>query len=158
KPTLPLGGSVLFTQAITHSRPFASTQFGSLAGLVGSSGMQVKLLLPLRSVLTFPLASKAITVAFFAINSGAADRALAIISSSVLGEANSPLTTSWLIPEPERLSSITVPRIVALKGMRMKPSLYWSYRRNAGRQANQSAELAQAARTSGPPIVEANRV
>ncbi len=57
-------------------------------------GMQVKLLLPLRSVLTFPLASKPMTVAFFAIDSGAADRALAITSSSVLGDANSPLTTS----------------------------------------------------------------
>src|SRR5262245_23391239 len=45
--------------AITHSKPFASTQSGSLAGVVGSSGMQVKLLLPLRSVLTFPLASLA---------------------------------------------------------------------------------------------------
>src|SRR5262245_6519077 len=90
--------------------------------------MQVKLLLPLRSVLTFPLASKAITVAFFAIDSGAADRALAIISSSVLGDANSPLTTSWPIPRLEKLSSIIVPRTVALRGMRMRPSHCWCYR------------------------------
>src|SRR5262245_41077501 len=106
---------------MTNSKPFSSTQFGSLAGLVGSSGIQVQLLLPSRSVRTFPSASKVMTVAFAAIGSGAADSALSIISSSVLGGV-------WPAPTPcpaapvDQATNTASPQRVDIDDMRMSPS------------------------------------
>jgi len=86
KPTL-LGGSVLFTNACSHSMPLASRHIGSGPGVPGSSGMQVHPLEPGRSVRMLPSAFIATMVAAPLTGRGAAAIALAISCASVRGRA-----------------------------------------------------------------------
>src|SRR5262245_8282215 len=65
--------------------PALSRHIGSLPGVMGLSGMQVKGPLPSRSTFMLPLSSMSTMVASWATALGAADIALAIFSLSVLG-------------------------------------------------------------------------
>src|SRR5580704_2597589 len=85
-PTLPAVGVLWPTQAWTHSIALASAHIGSGPGVAGLSGMQVKPLVPLRSVRILPSASIATMVAFLPTAAGAALMAL-LISSASLGAA-----------------------------------------------------------------------
>src|SRR6478736_6178994 len=76
KPTLPAGGAFFSTHAMTQSTDCLSMHMGSGPGVAGLSGMQVKPLVPLRSVRILPSASMTMTVASFATLAGAAFIAL----------------------------------------------------------------------------------
>src|ERR1043165_9886467 len=82
KPTLPASGALCDIQAPAHSIAFLSMHIGSGPGVVGLSGMHVQPFVPSRSVRILPSALMSITVAFFAIDIGAADIALAISAAS----------------------------------------------------------------------------
>ena len=71
--------------ACAHSMPALSRHIGSLPGVVGLSGMHVKVPLPSRSTFMPPFSSMSMIVASCATALGAADIALAIFSLSVLG-------------------------------------------------------------------------
>src|SRR5207344_2389501 len=73
RPTLPAGGVLCSTHAMTQSAAFLSKHMGSGPGVAGLSGMQVKPFVPLRRVRIFPWASMATMVAPFATLAGAAD-------------------------------------------------------------------------------------
>src|SRR5438552_19169701 len=76
--------------AIAHARPFLSRHIGSKPG-DGPSGMQVNPLVPCLSVFIAPFSSIAMMVASFPTSAGAADNALLIMSSSVVGGATGPV-------------------------------------------------------------------
>src|SRR5450631_2273743 len=82
-PTFPAGGVLWFRYASIQSPAFLSQHMGSGPGVSGLSGMQVKPLVPLRSVRIAPLSPGATMAAFSATFFGAAFIALAINSSSV---------------------------------------------------------------------------
>src|SRR5690242_11125189 len=79
--------------AIIHSVPFWSTHIGSTCG-DGPSGTHVQPFVPACS----PRMSHVMIVASFEIDSGAADRALLISSSSVVGGLTVPAAgaAAWL--------------------------------------------------------------
>src|SRR5262245_444724 len=81
----PFGGSLWFTHASVHAMPPLSTHIGSGPGEEGTSGMQTKPFVPLRTVRIFPFSSKTTTSACFPTAAGAALSALAIACSSVTG-------------------------------------------------------------------------
>src|SRR5690349_1346494 len=85
KPTLLVGGDLWSTYAWIHSIALASPHIGSGPGVSGLSAMHVKPLVPLRTTRTLPSLPIAMTVEFFATASGAADIALLMISSSLIG-------------------------------------------------------------------------
>src|ERR1039457_580895 len=76
-PTFPAGGVLWFRYASIQSPAFLSQHIGSGPGVAGLSGIQVKLLDPLRSVRIPPVGSGATMVAFSATFLGAAFMALA---------------------------------------------------------------------------------
>src|SRR5690348_13208321 len=78
KPTFPCGGSLCPIHAPAQAKALASMHIGSGPGVVGLSGMQVKPLLPLRSVRMLPAVSIAMIVASLETLAGAARMALAI--------------------------------------------------------------------------------
>src|SRR5690242_20415903 len=82
RPTLPDGGALWPTHASIHSIAFLSAHIGSGPGVAGLSGMQVKPLVPLRSV-CMPLSSMVTIVAPLATAAGAACMALAISCASL---------------------------------------------------------------------------
>src|SRR5690348_6831252 len=79
----PAGGVVLLIQALAHCMPPSSRHIGSLPGLFGLSGMQVKLFLPLRRVFICMLSSMTTMVASLATAGGAADMAFLIRAASL---------------------------------------------------------------------------
>src|SRR3954447_24980186 len=86
-PTFPAGGSFWPIHAVAHSSAFSSMHIGSGPGVVGLSGMHVKLLVPFRSVLTLPWAVAAMMLAALATLGGAAVSALSISLSSLIAAA-----------------------------------------------------------------------
>src|ERR1700688_2410570 len=82
-PTFPAAGAVCETQACAHSSAAGSMHMGVGPGTSGLVGMQVKALVPLRSVRILPSASMATMVAWLPTFGGAADSALAMSSASV---------------------------------------------------------------------------
>src|SRR4029453_6240246 len=76
---------------------------GSLPGVVGLSGMQVKGPLPSRSTFILPCASTSMMVASWATAFGAADIAFAIFSLSVLGG----VCLGWAVARPTRARTVT---------------------------------------------------
>src|ERR1700676_3072976 len=88
KPTLPAGGVLCEDHALAHSIALASMHIGSGPGVAGLSGMQVKPLVPLRSVRILPPGSITTIVAFLPTLAGAALIALVIsLASSLAGAA-----------------------------------------------------------------------
>src|SRR5436853_2910618 len=83
RPVFPAGGVWWCRYASIHAPAFLSQHIGSGPGVSGLSGMQVKPLLPLRSVRIPPFGSGAKMLASSATFLGAAFMALAISSSSV---------------------------------------------------------------------------
>src|SRR4051794_10863588 len=75
-PTLSAGGSLRAIIAPTHSSALASMHIGSGPGEFGSSGMQVKPLVPFRIVRISPFSFATMMVAFLATAGGAASIAL----------------------------------------------------------------------------------
>src|SRR6266478_325826 len=78
-PTFPAGGVLWPRYASIQSPALLSQHIGSGPGVSGLSGMQVKPLVPLRSVRMPPFGSGATIVAFSATFFGAAFSALATI-------------------------------------------------------------------------------
>src|SRR5687768_18039568 len=85
KPTLFAGGVCFVNHACTQAMAFSSPHIGSGPGVAGLSAMQVKLLVPLRTVRILPSADASITVASLPIGDGAADIALLMSASSDAG-------------------------------------------------------------------------
>src|SRR5450631_573979 len=96
-PTFPAGGVLWFRYASIQSPAFLSQHIGSGPGVSGLSGIQVKPLVPLRSVRIPPLGSGATMVAFSATFLGAAFMALAVSSSSVRTALAPPAVAEWCI-------------------------------------------------------------
>src|SRR3979490_1200697 len=82
-PTLPPSGVAWVIRAWPQLIEVLSRHIGSGPGVLGSSGMQVKALVPERNVRMPPVASMATPAAGFATPEGAADRALLINCASV---------------------------------------------------------------------------
>src|SRR4051794_39872763 len=82
RPTVFAGGVPWLIQAIAQAVAFASMHIGSGPGVVGLSAMQVKPLLPRRTVRIAPWAPIATMVASRATAAGAADIALRIKAAS----------------------------------------------------------------------------
>src|SRR5450631_863626 len=96
-PTFPAGGVLWFRYASIHSPAFLSQHIGSGPGVSGLSGIQVKPLVPLRSVRIPPFGSGATMVAFSATFLGAAFMALATSSSSVGADLAPSAVAAWCI-------------------------------------------------------------
>src|ERR1035438_9688589 len=96
-PTFPAGGVLWFRYASIQSPAFLSQHIGSGPGVSGLSGMQVKPLLPLRSVRIPPFESGVTMVALSATFLGAAVMALAISSSSVGAGLPLSAVAAWCI-------------------------------------------------------------
>ena len=94
KPTFPGAGSLWVAHACTQSIALRSMHIGSGPGVVGLSGMQVKLPVPWRTVRMVPSAAMTTMVAFSATALGAAVIALAITFLSDIAAA------AGLIAEP----------------------------------------------------------
>src|SRR4051812_45063783 len=105
-PTLSFGGSLWFIHAVAHSMAFWSPHIGSGPGVAGLSGMQVKLLLPCRTVLIWPPASMLMIVASLAMAGGAADIALLTMSSSDIAV----ILCSCAVAEEAMTTRVTVQR------------------------------------------------
>src|SRR3954451_14136661 len=86
-PNLAFRWILCSIQAVAHSSPFWSMHIGSGPGVAGLSGMQVKVLLPLRMVRIFPSGPTATMAASCATAGGAADIALLMSSSSLVWAA-----------------------------------------------------------------------
>src|SRR5580704_7445635 len=82
-PTFPAAGAVCEIQACAHSSAAGSMHIGVGPGTSGLVGMQVKSLVPLRSVRILPSAVMATMVAWLPTFGGAADSALAMSSASL---------------------------------------------------------------------------
>src|SRR4051794_38629852 len=85
----PADGGVLPMHALAHCMPPSSRHIGSLPGVFGLSGMQVKLFLPLRKVCICILSSMAMMVASLATAFGAADMAF-LMSWASLAASDGP--------------------------------------------------------------------
>src|SRR5882724_2959920 len=96
-PTFPAGGVLWLRYASIQSPAFLSQHIGSGPGVSGLSGIQVKPLVPLRSVRIPALGSGTTMVAFSATFLGAAFVALAISSSSVGAYLAAPALAAWCI-------------------------------------------------------------
>src|SRR4249919_1638962 len=86
-PTLPEGGGLWPIHAPAHVSAEASMHIGSGPGVVGLSAMQVKPLVPARTVRRVPSGFAATTAAPAATLAGAACIALRMSSWSFCGEA-----------------------------------------------------------------------
>src|SRR6266568_1508748 len=108
KPTLPVGGGWWLIHAFAHSIALASKHIGSGPGVAGLSGMQVKLLVPLRNVRMLPSASIVTTVAPFATLIGAAFIALAMRLASVSFAAAFFVAECTLVATPRERTNRTM--------------------------------------------------
>src|SRR5690349_16431704 len=80
-PGASVGGGLCSSQACTHFMALASMHIGSGPGVAGLSGIQVKPLLPARSIFIVPSSLATTMAAFSATAAGAADIALLIGSA-----------------------------------------------------------------------------
>src|SRR3954464_13846518 len=95
RPTVLGGGAVWPIHAIAQAIALASMHIGSGPGVVGLSAMQVKPLLPRRTVRIWPLAPIATIVASRDTDAGAADMALRINAASA-APPRCPPCRAWL--------------------------------------------------------------
>src|SRR5918994_4273359 len=98
KPILFAGGVCFVSHACTHAIAFSSPHIGSGPGVAGLSAIQVKLLVPLRTVRILPSAEASTTVAPLPIADGAAD--IALLRSASSDAASRAATTTTVVPTP----------------------------------------------------------
>src|SRR5918993_1703991 len=98
KPILFAGGVCFVSHACTHAMAFSSPHIGSGPGVAGLSAIQVKLLVPLRTVRILPSADASITVASLPIADGAADIALLMSASCDAACRAATVTTVMVRP------------------------------------------------------------
>src|SRR4051812_16793340 len=102
RPTVLAGGVPWLIKAPTQVIPFASMHIGSGPGVTGLSAMQVKPLLPRRTVRIWPLAPMATMVAPRDTDGGAAAMALRIRAASPPRAAWRP----WLNAVPASMRAV----------------------------------------------------